>query len=181
MGQGRAGFAAAQFPPARAATARQRPCAWRTSPEAWQKLPVDALRQVWQDRAAMNESEKQFSFTRAASSTSGRAQNQIPMCSLRALTYLQVQDLLRQWMVGPSSDSRPWLGETRTGASSAVNGRACQRRQAIGGDWPAALANMQAATLREDCRPEIGSFSEASEEGFSEPPNPDRKGEGSHD
>ena len=40
---------------------------------------------------------------------------------------------------------------------------------------------MQAATLREDCRPEIVSFSEASEEGFSEPPNPDRKGEGSPD
>ena len=51
---------------------------------------------------------------------------------------------------------------------------------AAGKDWSAALANMQAATLREDCRPEIVSFSEASEEGFSEPPNPDRKGEGSH-
>jgi hypothetical protein len=53
--------------------------------------------------------------------------------------------------------------------------------QTAGKDWSAALANMQAATLREDCRPEIVSFSEASEEGFSEPPNPDRKGEGSHD
>ena len=41
-----------------------------------QFLPVDALRQAWQDGAAMNESEKQFSFTRAASSTSGRAKNQ---------------------------------------------------------------------------------------------------------
>ena len=37
--------------------------------------------QVWQDGAAMNESEKQFSFTRAASSTSGRAKNQIPISS----------------------------------------------------------------------------------------------------
>jgi hypothetical protein len=46
-------------------------------PENRQNLPVDALRQVWQDEAAMNESEKQFSFTRAASSTSGRAKNQI--------------------------------------------------------------------------------------------------------
>jgi hypothetical protein len=53
--------------------------------------------------------------------------------------------------------------------------------QAVGGDWPGALANVQAATLREDCRPEIASFSEASERGISEPPNPDRKGEGSHD
>ena len=127
---------------------------------------------------AVRSSER---FTRAAPSTSGRAQKQIPMCSLRSLTCLQVQVLPRQWMVGPSSHSSPWLGETMAEASSAVNGRACQRRQAIGGDWPAALANMQAATLREDCRPEIVSFSEASEEGFSEPPNPDRKGEGSHD
>jgi hypothetical protein len=52
--------------------------------------------------------------------------------------------------------------------------------QATGKDWSAALANMQAATLREDCRPEIASSSEASEGGVSEPPNPDRKGEGSH-
>ena len=33
----------------------------------------------------MNESEKQFSFTRAASSTSGRAQNQIPISWALAL------------------------------------------------------------------------------------------------
>jgi hypothetical protein len=33
----------------------------------------------------MNESEKQFSFTRAASSTSGRAKNQIPISSALAL------------------------------------------------------------------------------------------------
>ena len=39
---------------------------------------VDALHQPRQDGAGMNESEKQFSFTRAASSTSGRAKNQIP-------------------------------------------------------------------------------------------------------
>jgi hypothetical protein len=52
--------------------------------------------------------------------------------------------------------------------------------QAAGKDWPAALANMQAATLRKDCRPEIASFSEASEEGILEQPNRDRNGEGSH-
>jgi hypothetical protein len=40
-------------------------------------LPVAALHQLRQDGAGMNESEKQFSFTRAASSTSGRAKNQI--------------------------------------------------------------------------------------------------------
>jgi len=48
-------------------------------PENRQNLPVDALHQLWQDGAAMNESEKQFSFTRAASSTSERAENQIPI------------------------------------------------------------------------------------------------------
>src|ERR1035437_947578 len=103
------------------------------------------------------------------------------MCSLRALTYLQVEDLSRQWGVGPRSDSRLWLWEALGGASSAVNGRACRLAQAAGGGWPAALANMQAATLREDCRPESVSRSKASEWGISEPPNPDRKGEGSHD
>src|ERR1035441_7759819 len=108
-------------------------------------------------------------------------QKQIPMCSLRSLTCLQVKVLPRQGMVGPSSDSRPWPGETLVRASSAVNGRACRRRRAVGGDWPAALANVQAATLRENCRPEIGSFSEANEEGNSEPPNHDRNGKGSHD
>ena len=149
--------------------------------ESRQELSVYTLGQVWQHRAAMNESENQFFLTRAASSTSGRAKNQIPMCSLRSLTCLQVQVLPRQGMVGPSSDSRPWPGETLAGASSAVNGRACRRRRAVGGDWPAALANVQAATLRENCRPEMGSFSEANEEGNSEPPNHDRNGEGSHD
>ena len=44
---------------------------------------LDALSQVWQDGAAMNESEKQFSFTRAASSTSGRAKSKFPSGQLR--------------------------------------------------------------------------------------------------
>ncbi len=43
------------------------------------------------------------------------------MCSLQPLTYLQVQVLPRQGMVGPSSDSRLRLGETPAGASSVVN------------------------------------------------------------
>jgi len=51
------------------------------------------------------------------------------MCSLQSLTCLQVQVLPRQWMVGPSSPSRIWLGETPAGASSAVNGRASRRRK----------------------------------------------------
>ena len=53
--------------------------------------------------------------------------------------------------------------------------------QVTGGDGPAALANMQAATLREDCRPEKVSSSEAREVGVLEQPNRDRNGEGSQD
>jgi hypothetical protein len=116
-------------------------------------------------------------FTRAALSTCG-GQKQIPMCSLQPLTCLQVQVLPRQWMVGPSRDSRLRLGETLAGASSAVNGRVC-RRSRVGGDRSAALANLQAATTRNDCRPERASFSETGEEGVLEQPNRDRNGEGS--
>jgi hypothetical protein len=60
-------------------------------PENRRNLPVDALHQLWQDGAGMNESEKQFSFTIVASSASGRAKNQIPIScqnpSLRRLPY----------------------------------------------------------------------------------------------
>ena len=45
-------------------------------------------------------------LTRAALSTCGRAKKHIPTCSLQPLTYLQVQVLPRQGVVGPSSDSR---------------------------------------------------------------------------
>ncbi len=44
--------------------------------------------------------------TRVALSTCGHAKKQIPMCSLRALTFLPVRDLPWQGMVGPTSDSR---------------------------------------------------------------------------
>jgi hypothetical protein len=50
-------------------------------PENRQNLPIDALHQLWQDGVGMNENEKQFSFTRAASITGGRAKNQIPISS----------------------------------------------------------------------------------------------------
>ena len=102
-------------------------------------------------------------------------------CSLQPWTCSQVKVLPRQWMVGPSSHIRLRLGETPAGASSAVNGRACRRPPAAGGDRSAALANVQAATLRTDCRPESGSFSETSEKGVLEQPNRDRNGEGSDD
>ena len=84
-------------------------------------------------------------------------------------------------MVGPSSHSRLLAG------GDPGWGKLCRKRaglsvaQAAGRDWSAALANMQAATLREDCRPEIASSSEASEEGILEQPNRVRNGEGSHD
>ena len=55
------------LPPALPVADRAKP------PEYLQNLPIDALRQDQQDGTVMNESEKQFSFTRAASSTSGRA------------------------------------------------------------------------------------------------------------
>jgi hypothetical protein len=57
-------------------------------PENRQSLPVAALHQLWQDGAGMNESEKQFSFIRAGPSTSGRAENQIPISSALALDQL---------------------------------------------------------------------------------------------
>ena len=63
-------LAAPSLPPAHALGDGAKP------PENRQHLPVDALGPVWQDGVAMDESEKQFSFTRAASSTSGRARKQ---------------------------------------------------------------------------------------------------------
>ena len=104
-----------------------------------------------------------------------------PVCSLQPWVCSQVKVLPRQWMVGPSSNSRLRSGETLAGASSAVNGRACRWHQAAGGDWSAALANVQAATFRTDCRPESASFSETSEKGVLEQPSRDRNGEGSDD
>jgi hypothetical protein len=56
-------------------------------PENRQNVPVDALHQLWQDGAGMNEREKQFCFTRVASSTSGRAKKQISN-SNNAYVYL---------------------------------------------------------------------------------------------
>ena len=51
--------------------------------------------------------------------------------------------------------------------------------QVTGGDWSAALANVQAATRRNDYRPEKGFFSETSEKSVLEPPSQDTFGEGS--
>jgi hypothetical protein len=67
------GLAARPLPPAYGLGDGAKP------PENQQNVPADALHQLWQDGAGMNESEKQFSFTRAAPSTSGRAKNRIPI------------------------------------------------------------------------------------------------------
>ncbi len=107
------------------------------------------------------------------------AKKRFLMCSLQPWTCLRVEVLPRQWVVGPSSNSRLRRGETLAGASSAANARACGRPQAAGGDWSAALANVQAATSRTDRRPESASFSETSEKGVLEQPNRDKNGEGS--
>jgi hypothetical protein len=56
-------------------------------PENRQNSPVAALRQAWQDGAAMNESEKQFSFTRAALSTGGRAKSNVLSIILISYQY----------------------------------------------------------------------------------------------
>jgi hypothetical protein len=63
------------------------------SPENRQALPVDALHQLWQDGAAMNESEKQFSFIRAASNPSGRATSKTPISKmhLRAIRTISTR------------------------------------------------------------------------------------------
>ena len=45
------------------------------------EFPALPFHQLWHDGAGMNESEKQFSFTLAASSTSGRTKTQIPISS----------------------------------------------------------------------------------------------------
>src|ERR1017187_5192123 len=90
----------------------------------------------------MNERENQFSFTRAAPGASGPAENQILMCSLRSLTYLQVQVLPRQGMVGPSSDSRLRREETLARASSALNDSQRRESEANGpeGQRPARIS-----------------------------------------
>ncbi len=54
-------------------------------------MPVDAIRGASQDGVPMNESKKQFSFTRAASSTSGRARIQIYQYQFSILMILLSQ------------------------------------------------------------------------------------------
>jgi hypothetical protein len=80
VGQGRDSLAAAQFPPAPPANDP----ALGEPRQNSAKVPDDAPHQVWKDGVAMVESENQFSLTRAASSTSGRARNQFPISYYQA-------------------------------------------------------------------------------------------------
>jgi hypothetical protein len=51
----------------------------------------------------MNESEKQFSFTRAASSTSGRAQKQIPISWIAVTNVPTVTSTQYQVILDPTN------------------------------------------------------------------------------
>ena len=101
-------------------------------------------------------------------------------CSLRSLTCLQVQVLPRQWMVGPSSHSRPRLGETPAGASSAVNGRACRWRKLPAGTGQPPKPTCRPQHYEKTAVPKTMSSWEARGEGFLEQPNRVRSGEGSY-
>ena len=103
-----------------------------------------------------------------------------PKCSLRSLTCLQVQVLPRQWMVGPSSYSRPRLGETPVGASSAVKGRACRWRKLPAGTGQPPKPTCRPQHDEKTAVPKFMSSWEARGEGFLEQPNRVRSGEGSH-
>jgi len=107
----------------------ERPC-WRLRPPlgAGGRPPTSPQRPT-RHLAADNSAAFRLEWPPRARHTPAASKKQMPMCSLRALTYLQVQVLPRQWMVGPSSDSRLRVGETPTGASSAVNGRASRWRK----------------------------------------------------
>jgi len=64
------------------------PCGGRTPRETWQDLPVDPLRQGWQDGATVNESEHRFSFTRVALSTPGVPKSKFQSCHHPVCTTL---------------------------------------------------------------------------------------------
>ena len=89
--------------------------------------------------------------------------------------------LPRQWMVGPSSHSRPWTGETPVGASSAVNGRACRRRKHRQGR--ASRPNQHAGRNMTRRLPSRNTCPPGKPAGrvVLEQPNRVRSGEGSHD
>jgi hypothetical protein len=82
-------------------------------PENRQNLPVDTLGSVWHDGAAMNESENQFSFTRAALSTCGRGRKQFLIRQMKA-------SLSGKLFLCGAALSIAILGDTGAQAQSAV-------------------------------------------------------------
>ena len=83
----------------------------------------------------MNESEKQFSFTRAASSTSGRAKKQILLSSMPLLLlvagahaadtiaysdYNQGEDFQTSWSVGSAGYTPVWVPDGSGGVITEV-------------------------------------------------------------
>jgi hypothetical protein len=86
-----------------------------------QKWAIDHPVLPGQYRAILSGTQKPI-LPHPRSAECGRARKkQIPMCSLQPWAFSQVKVMPRQWMVGPRRDSRSRLGETPTGASSAVN------------------------------------------------------------
>src|ERR1035437_8025894 len=91
---------------------------------------------LWQDGSGMNESEKQFSFTLAASSTSGSAKNQIPISSALALDpthqLVNLKYVFRYAFRDPfAKSSTAW--PTRIAATRPRQPSACFRAQQLVG------------------------------------------------
>jgi hypothetical protein len=55
---------------------------------------------VWQDGGAMNEREKQFSFTRAALSTGGRAKSKFLSVSISWVNFRELFAMDRSCLLG---------------------------------------------------------------------------------
>ena len=98
-------------------------------PEHRQSLPVAALHQFWQDGAGMNESEKQFSFTRAAPSTSGRAKNQIPINKPGVSTVMRDRIILSLLVAAATACASPKTNQAKQEAEKV------HQRGWIGGEF----------------------------------------------
>lgn len=75
-----------------------------------QHLPLEVLIGIWRHAARVSEPRNQFPLTRVALIERRRGKKEFPICSLWALTCLQVPDLPRQRLDGPSRDSRLCAG-----------------------------------------------------------------------
>jgi hypothetical protein len=98
-------------------------------PENLQNSPVAALHQLGQDGAGLNESEKQFSFTRAALSTSGRAKNQIPINKPGVSTVMGDRIILSLLVVAVTGCASPKANQAKQEAEKV------HQRGWIGGEF----------------------------------------------